>query len=809
MVPCELSIEPVKRTSAEGSAVAASARPERGASSALPGFHRLPLAERRALVSSLTGLGADDWRVLSGDEGLCSEQAEHMVENLVGVLALPLGLCVNLRVDGRDRLVPMAIEEASVVAAASHAAKLLRAGGGIATSRPTPLMIGQVQLLDVPDAAAAEAAVLGARAELLAAASHCDPCLVRKGGGAVELEVRHLPAQPGDPVGPMLVVHLVVDVREAMGANTVNGMCERLAPRLARLTGGRVRLRIVSNLADRRTVVAEGQVPLGALEGKGCGNARDLAQGIVEASVFAERDPYRAATHNKGIMNGVDAVLMAFGQDWRAAEAGAHAFAARDGRYSALATWRVDGDALRGRLELPLPVGVVGGVTAVHPTYQLTRRLAGVGSAAELASIAAAVGLAQNLGALRALAAEGIQHGHMRVHARNIAVACGAIDHEVDWVAERIAGSGQPSQQAARDVLDRLRGTDASAFDGSAALTRFAALGHSYLEPMLGLVEQVVRETSGDGSSLSEMCAYHMGSGGKRLRAILPLAVADVLGTDPARLVPFGAACEMLHNATLVHDDLQDGDQLRRGRATVWHRFGAAPAINLGDAMFYYTLLLIDRLELPAARRQAVARRTLRDTLRVIGGQERELGLGKLTRPRLEDYFAVVEGKTSGLFALPMAGAAALCGAAPPLVHALEQAARHLGVLFQIQDDLLDLYGEKGRDCAGSDIREGKRSVLAVHSLGHAPPDEARRLRDILDHERSATTRKEVAEAMALFERHGSPGFALREIAQRRRRALAAAAHGDHPALVGLIDALSDILVEPIRPVMARFEVLA
>jgi hydroxymethylglutaryl-CoA reductase len=807
MVQCELSMDSVNRTAAD--AGAAPARPGRSASSALPGFHRLPMAERRALVSSLTDLGADDWRVLAGDEGLCAEQAEHMVENLVGVLALPLGLCVNLRVDGRDRLVPMAIEEASVIAAASHAAKLLRAGGGITTSRAAPLMIGQIQLLDVADAAAAEAAVLGARAELLAAASQCDPCLVRKGGGAVELEVRHLPAHPGDPIGPMLVVHLVVDVREAMGANTVNGMCERLAPRLARLTGGRVRLRIVSNLADRRTVVAEGRVPLALLETKGGGNARDLAQGIVEASVFAERDPYRAATHNKGIMNGVDAVLMAFGQDWRAAEAGAHAFAARAGRYSALATWRIEGEALRGRVELPMPVGVVGGVTAVHPAYPLTRRLAGVSSAAELGSIAAAVGLAQNLGALRALAAEGIQQGHMRLHARSIAVACGALDHEVDWVAERISRSAQPTREAARELLGRLRGADALAVDGSAALTRFATLGQSYLAAMLGLVEQVVREASGDGSRLTEMCAYHMGSGGKRLRAILPLAVADLLGVDPALLVPFGAACEMLHNATLVHDDLQDGDELRRGRATVWHRFGAAPAINLGDAMFYYTLLLIDRLALPVARRQAVARRTLRDTLRVIGGQERELGLARLDRPRLEDYFAVVEGKTSGLFALPMAGAAVLCGAAPPLVHALEQAARHLGVLFQIQDDLLDVYGEKGRDRAGSDIREGKRSVLAVHALQHAPAGDAQRLRAILDRQRAATTREEVAEAMELFERHGAPGFALQEIAQRRRRALAAAAHGDHPALVGMIDALSELLVEPIRPVMSRFEVLA
>jgi geranylgeranyl pyrophosphate synthase len=423
--------------------------------------------------------------------------------------------------------------------------------------------------------------------------------------------------------------------------------------------------------------------------------------------------------------------------------------------------------------------------------------------------VAAAVGLAQNLGALRALAAEGIQRGHMRVHARNLAVASGALDHEVDVVAAQISAAGLPSREAARQALRRIRCVDRQALDPAEARKRFVALGQSQVAPMLALLEEVVRGATDHDSSLVEMCSYHLGSGGKRLRAILPLSVADALGTDPARLLPFGAACEMLHNATLVHDDLQDGDTLRRGRETVWHRYGAPQAINLGDAMFYYTLLLLERLQVPAARRRAIVDRTLRDTLRVIDGQEREIALGRAAVPTLESYFAMVTGKTSGLFALPMAGAAALCGASELVVRALGSAAEHLGVLFQIQDDLLDLYGPKGRDAPGNDIREGKRSVLVVHTLLHAAPREAARLREILDRDRQSTTGAEVKEAMALFERHGAPGFAVHEMAQRRERATQAVGAGEHPALVALVDAVAELLLEPIAPVIARLAVQA
>ena len=426
--------------------------------SELPGFYRLCMESRRERIAELTEISSDDVRILSGEAGLRDEQANSMVENALGVMGVPLGVCVNLRVNGRDRLVPMAVEEPSVVAAASHAAKLLRGGDGVDCAVSEPIMIGQVQILDVPDRVVAERQILAAKEELLGIANRGHHSLRGAGGGARDVEVRHLPPmEEDDPAGWMLVVHLLVDVRDAMGANAVNSMCERLASRLEELSGGRVRLRILSNLCDRRRVVVRGRVPFEAFEGKGGDSPEELALAIQDASIFAERDPYRAATHNKGIMNGVDAVLLAFGQDWRAVEAGAHAFAHRNGRYTALAKWRVRNGALEGRLELPMAVGTVGGVARVHPTVAVNRRLAKVESAADLAGLTAAVGLAQNLGALRALAAEGIQQGHMRLHARNVAVEAGAVGEEVEVVAGAIAAEGRINLTAAREALERAR----------------------------------------------------------------------------------------------------------------------------------------------------------------------------------------------------------------------------------------------------------------------------------------------------------------------------------------------------------------
>ena len=432
--------------------------------SRLKGFHKLSREERLDRVALLADLGRDEAQSLVSG-GMDLDLADQMIENVVGRLGLPLGVGVNLTVNGRDRLVVMVIEEPSVVAGMSHAAKLMRGEGGIRVDLDPPIMIAQIQVLDVPDAEKAAAAVQAAKAELLAHANGLDPLLVRVGGGALDMEVRHLvPLETGadgddalaDPLGPMLVVHLLVDVRDAMGANAVNTMAEGLAPSIEKLTGGRVRLRILSNLADRRLVRASGSVPVDDLEGHGM-TGRDVAEGIVEASVYAERDPYRAATHNKGIMNGVDAVLLATGQDFRAVEAGAHAYAARSGRYRALSRWRIEGDRLVGRLEMPMAVGTVGGVVKVHPTVRAALRVMEVLKAADLAELAASAGLAQNLAALRALAAEGIQSGHMRLHARNLAVAAGASAEEVDLVIQEMVNSASMTAAGAASILERLR----------------------------------------------------------------------------------------------------------------------------------------------------------------------------------------------------------------------------------------------------------------------------------------------------------------------------------------------------------------
>ncbi|MEC7523974.1 MAG: hydroxymethylglutaryl-CoA reductase, degradative [Myxococcota bacterium] len=431
--------------------------------SSISGLYRLTLEERRERIRRATGLDADALGRLEPDDGLSGAQADRMVENALGVFGLPFGVCVNMQIDGRDVLAPMVVEEPSVIAACSYAAKLLRAGGGVEAECSEPRVIGQLQLMEVADPKAATEAILGAEEELLALASAGHPRLAKAGGGARAIRVRELPRiEADDPCGDMLVVHLSVDVRDAMGANAVNSMCERIAPRVAELSGGRVALRILSNLTDERTVTVVGRVPFSLLDGKGTANGEELAKRIEEASVFAERDPYRACTHNKGIMNGVDAALIALGQDWRAVEAGAHAYAAKDGRYTAMARWRVEDGHLVGRMTIPLAVGTVGGVAKSHPVVAVARDIAQASCAEDVAKLCAAVGLAQNLGALRALAAEGIQRGHMRLHARNVAIEAGAAEHEVLEVAKRIADAGQVNARHAAAVIREIRGAGAA-----------------------------------------------------------------------------------------------------------------------------------------------------------------------------------------------------------------------------------------------------------------------------------------------------------------------------------------------------------
>ncbi|MFW6051134.1 MAG: hydroxymethylglutaryl-CoA reductase, degradative [Myxococcota bacterium] len=429
--------------------------------SRLPGFYKLSLNERRRIAAEALGVDASALEEALAAGGLEPAMAEKTVENVVGTYALPFALGLNVRVNGRDALVPMVVEEPSVVAAASNASKMIRAGGGFEAESDAPIMISQVQLDDVPSPAVASDAILAHETEILEIANASVPGLVRRGGGARSIEVRDL----GDG---MMVVHVLVDCRDAMGANLVNTVAEKVAHRLAELSGGHVGLRILSNLCDRRRVRVRARIPVDALHVSG--RAGEVVRdAIVRASRFAEKDPYRAATHNKGIMNGVDAVVIATGNDWRAVEAGAHAFASRNGRYEPLCTWRRGDDgALVGYMEIPLALGIVGGPTRVHTGAQLGLKVAAPSCAGDLAMLAACVGMASNLAALRALATDGIQRGHMALHARSVAIAAGARDDLVEQVAAEIHQAGDVTLDAARRVLARLTGQAAVAAPATA-----------------------------------------------------------------------------------------------------------------------------------------------------------------------------------------------------------------------------------------------------------------------------------------------------------------------------------------------------
>ncbi len=415
--------------------------------SRIPGFYKLPLDERLRIVKEFAGLTDEEVEMLKNSGSMPLEIADRMIENVIGVFHLPFGIGTNFLINGKDYLVPMVIEEPSVVAAASNAAKMVRAGGGFKASTTDPVMIGQVQLTNVKDPQEAREIILGEKERILEIANERDPILVKLGGGAKDMEVRVI-----DTIkGPMVIVHLLVDVRDAMGANAVNTMAEAVAPYIEKITGGKVYLRIVSNLAVKRLARAECVVPKEALGGE------EVVDGILYAYAFALADPYRAVTHNKGIMNGVVAVALATGQDTRAIEAGAHAYASLDGRYRPLSTWEKDENGnLRGFLEMPLAVGIVGGATRSNPLARVALKILGVKTARELAEVMVSVGLANNLAALRALATEGIQRGHMKLHARNIAIAVGAKGDLIDKVAERMVREGVIRMDRAKEILEEL-----------------------------------------------------------------------------------------------------------------------------------------------------------------------------------------------------------------------------------------------------------------------------------------------------------------------------------------------------------------
>ena len=424
-------------------------------SSRLPGFHKLTLKQRLDHLARSHGLSEEELATLHSPGPLPIATANSMIENAVGTFSLPLGLGLNLLVNGRDYLVPMAVEEPSVVAAVSFAAKIVREAGGFEAEADESLMVGQVQVTGYGDPTEAMERILAHREQILALANSFHPSMQRRGGGATEVEVRVLPAPEGARGEPLLIVHLLIDTQEAMGANLINTMAEGVAPLIEQITGGRVYLRILSNLSDRRLARATCRIPIAALADFDMDGA-EIADGIHQASRFAMADPYRAATHNKGVMNGIDAAAIALGQDWRALEAGAHAYAARSGQYRPLSQWTLDDGALVGRIELPMALGTVGGPIKIHPGVQVALKLLRASGVREMAQVLAAVGLAQNFAALRALGSVGIQQGHMALHARCVAVTAGARGDHVERVAHLLVKSGTVKVDKAREILASL-----------------------------------------------------------------------------------------------------------------------------------------------------------------------------------------------------------------------------------------------------------------------------------------------------------------------------------------------------------------
>jgi len=416
-------------------------------SSVISGFYKLPPKERLTIIKDLAGLTDEEIKLLENTGSLSMDIADHMVENVIGVFPEPLGIGVNFQINGKDYLIPMATEEPSVIAAASYAAKMIRDGGGFHTSSTAPIMIGQIQLVKIKDAKLAKTQVLAAKTQILKKANDQDPVLNSFGGGAKDMDAKIIDTT----MGQMVIVELYVDCRDAMGANAVNTMAESVAPMIEELTGGHVYLRIISNLATKRLAKAWCTIPKEALGGEA------VVDGIAYASAFAAADPYRAATHNKGAMNGTIAVVLATGNDHRAIEAGAHAYAAINGKYTTISNWTKNkyGD-LEGVIELPMAVGLIGGAVKTHPIARISMKILNVKSANEFAEVLAAVGLAQNLAALRALANEGIQRGHMSLHARNIAVTAGAKDEMVDKVAEQMVKERKVRVDRAKEIIEEL-----------------------------------------------------------------------------------------------------------------------------------------------------------------------------------------------------------------------------------------------------------------------------------------------------------------------------------------------------------------
>ena len=783
-------------------------------SSRLSGFYKLPVEDRLRQVQRFAGLTEDEVDRLRGVDLERLSAADKMIENVGGLFHLPVGFAANFRIDGHDVLVPMVIEEPSVVAASSNAARMMRGGRGIVTETTAPIMIGQIQLCDVPDLEAGRQAILADRGRLIALANEGHSRLIARGGGARDLEVRVFPETE---IGPMLVVHLYVDVCDAMGANLVNAMAERLAPEVEDLSGGGAFLRILSNLSDRRLVTVEGRIPFALLDRPSMGwSGAEVAERVVRASVFAEVDPYRAATHNKGIMNGVDAFLLATGQDWRAVEAGAHAYAARDGHYGAMAVWRIEGDALVGRMTMPMQVGVVGGVTKVHPVVRVLLKVVEARTAADIGRIAVSVGLAQNLAAILALATEGIQRGHMSLHARNIAAAVGARDDQIDRIVAEMIRRRTISHDAAELLLDAAEQAPETKTE-PLTIEELQAMRDRNWPQIEALIERVVPRpasagndaaTPGDGAgeadAFGDMFWYAIGTGGKRLRAVLPLVVFEAFGGDAEEAIPFAAAMELLHNATLIHKDTIGHVRSRRGADTVWVRYGVDQAIQIGDAMLFAALDCLQRLERPSPVVSRLQRLVTTQTLGILRAQ---VNATHLVDGGHHDGDAMVEllrDRTGGLFRLSVMGGAVLAQAHDDVVQQLARIGDHLGVMFQVQDELLGIVGGFSTTERGAAIRSGEAGILLHHCLRHATPEAREELATILAKHEPATGDRDVLRAIELLRQTGSLRHGV-ELLERTQRAIdAEAAALPQTGLVRLLAGIGEIFLAPLIDKLER-----
>ncbi len=760
--------------------------------SRIPGFYKQSVDDRLAHVKSFANLLDSEIETLRGHDPAKLKIADKMIENVAGIFDLPVGIAANFRVDDRDYLLPMVIEEPSVVAAASNAAKLLRSGHGVLTSASEPWMIGQIQLLDVDDPNGAKNRLESASARLLSEANASQPRLVSRGGGAREVSVRVFNESH---VGAMVVVHLMVDVCDAMGANLVNSMVETLAPICEELSGGRACLRILSNLADRRLVHAEGRIPLDWLARPDLGySGYDVAKRIEEASVFAEIDPYRAATHNKGMMNGIDAFLIATGQDWRAVEAGIHAYGAKDGTYSALASWRVQGETLQGRVTLPMQVGTVGGVTKVHPVVKVLLKLVGAESASHIGRLAAAVGLAQNLAAIMALATEGIQRGHMSLHARNIAVTAGASDRDIDRIVREMIRRKTINVDAAQSIL-REEEADLSV---SLKAADFVHLRETHWTSVQDYIANYVSRDASTGT-LDDMMWYQLGTGGKRVRAVIPMAIAQAVGTNVDEMIPFCASMELLHNATLVHADAQSRDRRRRGHATLWVRYGLDQAINCGDGLLCVAQECLEGLNTSPHVLNRIRGQVSSHLLQIIRAQVNER-VQESSDP--SQWLEIARNRVGGLFKLAVLGSSLLVDLDTPNDGSLEEIGGHYGVIFMIQDELLDLLGATKGALRGQSIREGKVTGLLNHFLHNADSESRDRVWKIFCRTSAETSDDDVAEVLDAMERQGTFRYAVDLIREQQEQVRTKSTTLD----AKFMNALTSITEVFLKPLLDRLE---